>query len=366
MNGKREMKNSTINRRRWTFISFILHHSSFIVCLLPTAHSPLFTKLILHRSSFIVFISLFLLPAVARADYEQERKLGTFQARIRVETAANAGPDKTERVRVALSGFVLTIEVDGPAGYQVEIPTPAVTGEDWKISHTWPAETQKQPEGRERWQQRFRVEPAHDGDATLQVATFRINQSGKARRVAWQPIDLKVVTSIQKASLDQVRDNLSLEPLPGSGTANSRNVIWVTAGLLALGYLTIFGIRWHQRRLREETPARQAKRAIEQLVGEQGTDREHILKRYESLADLLRRYLEGRYALSAPARTTREFLEDLHKSNRLQPAQQELLEKFLSRSDLVKFAQAEPAAADWQEAAALAVRLVEETADEGK
>ena len=81
-----------------------------------------------------------------------------------------------------------------------------------------------------------------------------------------------------------------------------------------------------------------------------------------TLSEILRTYLEERFGLRAPERTTEEFLSELRNSISLDLKNKQVLGDFLTRCDLVKFARAEPGPAELQELHAAAVRLVEETA----
>lgn len=60
------------------------------------------------------------------------------------------------------------------------------------------------------------------------------------------------------------------------------------------------------------------------------------------VSDVLRIYLEERFHLKAPEQTTEEFLADIRNTGTLDEQQQELMQDFLNRCDLVKFARAEP------------------------
>lgn len=60
---------------------------------------------------------------------------------------------------------------------------------------------------------------------------------------------------------------------------------------------------------------------------------------YVELSNVLRHYVEDRYHLHAPERTTPEFLTEASKSGLLTPDQQAQLESLLKLSDRVKFAQ---------------------------
>jgi hypothetical protein len=79
------------------------------------------------------------------------------------------------------------------------------------------------------------------------------------------------------------------------------------------------------------------------------------------VSDALRVYLEERFDFQAPERTTEEFLLELQSSSRLMPRQKEVLEDFLQRCDLVKFARYEPVESELSDLQQAALRLVNET-----
>lgn len=79
------------------------------------------------------------------------------------------------------------------------------------------------------------------------------------------------------------------------------------------------------------------------------------------VADTVRHYLEERFTLRAPERTTEEFLVELQSSRHLLPDQKRSLGEFLQSCDLVKFARFEPTEAALRELHDAALRLVDET-----
>jgi len=79
------------------------------------------------------------------------------------------------------------------------------------------------------------------------------------------------------------------------------------------------------------------------------------------VSDALRVYLEERFQLRAPERTTEEFLQDLQLTSHLDTGQKQTLADFLERCDLVKFARFEPTEAALHELRESALRLVDET-----
>jgi len=76
---------------------------------------------------------------------------------------------------------------------------------------------------------------------------------------------------------------------------------------------------------------------------------------------IIRVYLEGRFDLQAPDRTTEEFLFELQTSKYLDDSHKDLLGDFLSECDLVKFAKAEPPENELRRLHEAAGRLVSET-----
>jgi len=79
------------------------------------------------------------------------------------------------------------------------------------------------------------------------------------------------------------------------------------------------------------------------------------------VADTTRVYLEERFSLRAPERTTEEFLVELRTSPHLTQDQKQSLGAFLESCDLVKFARFEPTETALRHLHDAALRLVDET-----
>jgi len=80
------------------------------------------------------------------------------------------------------------------------------------------------------------------------------------------------------------------------------------------------------------------------------------------VSTVVREYLEERFDLHAPDRTTEEFLEEMRSTSVLRPDHKALLEEFLSRCDLVKFARFEPSQDELKALLEAALRFIDETA----
>lgn len=146
--------------------------------------------------------------------------------------------------------------------------------------------------------------------------------------------------------------------LPGAWSA------WLLPVLIAV-LLALAFVAWrrYQRARRRPPPAvviPPYRRALERLRA--ALDLIHDPGRFTvAVSDTLRVYLEERFSLHAPERTTEEFLAELQAGHVLTALQQQLMADFLTRCDLVKFARYEPREPELRELHAAAVRLVEET-----
>lgn len=79
------------------------------------------------------------------------------------------------------------------------------------------------------------------------------------------------------------------------------------------------------------------------------------------VSDVIRIYLEERFNLHAPDRTTEEFLAELREGSQLNEDHKAVLENFLIKCDLVKFARVEPSEPELRDLLESAERLVDET-----
>ncbi len=82
---------------------------------------------------------------------------------------------------------------------------------------------------------------------------------------------------------------------------------------------------------------------------------------YVELSDIVRRYIEDRYAVRAPELTTEEFLLAARHSVDFTGAHRDLLTAFLERCDRVKFAAYSPSQDESREALDVSLRFLTET-----
>ena len=139
-------------------------------------------------------------------------------------------------------------------------------------------------------------------------------------------------------------------------------VWWVLLALLLLSAVLYGWRRW--RRKRQELPPVivvpphvRARERLEQALRYLSEPNRFCTQ----VADTIRVYLEERFHLRAPERTTEEFLVELQTSQHLTRDQKQTLGEFLQSCDLVKFARFEPTEEVLRQLHEAALRLVHET-----
>ena len=158
-----------------------------------------------------------------------------------------------------------------------------------------------------------------------------------------------------------------LEP-PGEPLAAPPSLLgW---GLFVLGWVAALTALWWLTRGRRPRgtaaatavpPHIAALRALQRLRTAARATPVEIEAFYVEISHVLRVYLEQRFALRAPERTTEEFLRDLELGSALAREHKGELGQFLSQCDLVKFAAYVPSEHDHLATFAIAEAFVERT-----
>lgn len=140
---------------------------------------------------------------------------------------------------------------------------------------------------------------------------------------------------------------------------------WFWLALAGVALLALLWFAWRRwRRKAAATPPPEpipphirARQRLQEALSLLHAPREFCIM----VSDTVRWYLEERFALRAPERTTEEFLRELQSSPLLSGMQKRGLADFLERCDLVKFAKYEPGEPELMDLHGSATRLVEET-----
>jgi len=272
---------------------------------------------------------------------------------------------KVERGQIDLrlaDSLILIITVDGSAQLEVK-PSAIQASEVIKIRGRQAPAITEHKEGR-RWQQTFHLEPLVPGDHSVQLQPLEYREKpGEWKTVKWRPVPIKVTTQIQSADADDLRDITDIEKLPERPSP----WLWLAWGLAGVcgSAILLVGIRqWRKSRRRLQpalTPKQWAVRELERVLALNLPAKGEVERFHTMLSNVVRRYLENRYALPARRQTTPEFLQTMQTAPQLSADQQALARSFLERCDLAKFANAQATAEECALTAAMVAEFLEET-----
>ncbi|MBN2455608.1 MAG: hypothetical protein JXB29_03580 [Sedimentisphaerales bacterium] len=219
---------------------------------------------------------------------------------------------------------------------------------------------------------RYRLEPFLSGTYALPAFAFEFydvnSPEDNKYELTTEPIDIEVTSLLgeQRSEL-KIANIESVVDMPAEP---SYWWIWllVSAGIIA-GVLFWLNRRSQQVKelVRIFKPAHEIaydrlRTLIEQDLVKEGKIKEF----YECISDILRHYIEHRFSLRAPERTTEEFLAELASANVLGKPDKDRLAEFLQHCDLVKFAKYDPTTEQIQKTFDLVKDFIETTKSDEK
>ncbi len=235
------------------------------------------------------------------------------------------------------------LEVEGPKGL-------VLPSQDFKdlpkgidVSPSNP-ETEAIGEDRERVRLKYTLDANEPGQYTLPKRTIDLG-NGQKVEVPALTFTVREATEDEEKLLAQFVD--IGDP---AAVAPPRTAVWLYALTGVALLAAIAGGVWYWRTHREEVawtppalkPWQVAHNRLEELASRRLPHQGRFEPYYVDLSAILRYYIEDRFHLHAPERTTPEFLEEASRSGVISEAQQGLLAQFLRHCDRVKFARYEP------------------------
>jgi hypothetical protein len=221
---------------------------------------------------------------------------------------------------------------------------------------------------------RYRLEPFLSGTYAVPGFTFEFyepnNIEEKQYELTTEPIDLEVTSLLgeQRGEL-VIADIEDVVEMPQQA---SYWWIWTVSavGVIAAGMVGLYYLRRQRldKLIRIFKPAHEiAYERLRVLVKDDLINAGKLKEFYERISDILRHYIEHRFELRAPERTTEEFLVELQWTDVLSASDKESVGEFLQHCDLVKFAKYSPTSEQIQRTFDLVKNFIEKTkSDERK
>jgi hypothetical protein len=221
--------------------------------------------------------------------------------------------------------------------------------------------------GRVQIRKTYELEPFLSGDYTIPAMKVHFWKNGEEEQkheLESEPITIRVASLLKADGAKLVIREISPPvELPGPPPA----LLYALAGAIVLGGGCLGFFFWRRRRKRQQdiVTARPAHAIafdeLERLLAEELVEKGEVKLFYLRLSHILRHYIENRFGLRAPERTTEEFLADLRHTKTLVAEYKNLLQEFLRHCDLVKFANHWPGNAEIEQAFDAAKRFILET-----
>jgi len=281
---------------------------------------------------------------------------------------------RAEKATMTIAETVLLeLEAAIEPGYEVQMPKVDKVLESFGIVDWDNLGDKLDPNDRVVSTYQYRLEPFLSGTYPIPAFTFEFydvnNPEENKYELTTEPIDIEVTSLLgeQRAELkiEDIEDVLEM-PKPAS-------FAWLWApGIAAAAAIAGFWLYLRRKRVKELVrifkPAHElAYERLRALVNEDLVGAGKIKEFYERISDILRHYIEHRFSLRAPERTTEEFLAELASTEVLPVSQKQRLGEFLQHCDLVKFAKHNPTTQQIQETFDLVKDFIEKTkSDERK
>ena len=195
----------------------------------------------------------------------------------------------------------------------------------------------------------YQLEPFLSGTFPIPAFTFEFhdvnNPQENQYKLTTEPVDIEVASL-----LGDQRANLTISDIEGvvaMPKQTSYMWIWIFSAaviiVVAGGTIIYFKRKRVKELVRVFKPAHEiAYERLRVLVGQNLIEAGKIKEFYEGISDILRHYIEHRFDLRAPERTTEEFLFEIQYSTALSMSDKESLGEFLKHCDMVKFAKYDP------------------------
>ncbi len=239
----------------------------------------------------------------------------------------------------------LSLHLSAPEQYGIKLPDYTDETNEFSLAETSDPARRIMPGGKLVTSRVYTLEPFLPGEYTIPSlkVTYQ-DQEGGEFEITTEPIGVEV-----RSLLTQDSDQPEISDIfPPEAPPVNRFLIFMIVFAAGFFFLALIWL-WNRSRNRKKgdssppVPAHvQALKALEDLLAEDLLIRGELKLFHSRVSDILRRYIEDRFALRAPERTTEEFLLELGGTDVLHAENKKQLRKFLVLCDQVKFAKYQP------------------------
>ena len=261
-------------------------------------------------------------------------------------------------LRVAVSRKELTIaerldllvETRAGAGYVTALPRFGDKLEEFGIVDYRSGSPRIDDDGTGVTSRTYELEPFLSGEYVIPPMTISFHEEGDTTLHHLESDTIRVmVTSI----LPEDQEGLEIKEITGPVEipADYRKALLIGAAIILAAAAIVF-LLWRRSKRLKEVAARaipaheKAFALLEILLSENLVEEKRYAEFTARVSDILRTYIEDRFGLKAPERTTEEFLAEAGGGLDVDSEKKSILAQFLVHCDLVKFAALEPTADD--------------------
>ena len=252
---------------------------------------------------------------------------------------------------------LLRLEVESEESDTVQFPDSQDGFGEFAVVRDEALPTRMLDDGRVSRSREYVLQPFLPGDYELPPLEVTLNGSVK---LSTEPVDLVVESVLEDEESPELRDITEPFDIPAPW--------WWWAALGVSLAAALAGLAWWWKRRkhamsvpRPVPPHEAALGALDALLADNLISEGRYQLFFLRLSDIVRHYVEERFGLRAPERTTEEFLAEMAAAPVIRKDHQKLLRGFLHQADMVKFAKFLPAEDEVGGAVNAARRFIRQT-----
>jgi len=265
--------------------------------------------------------------------------------------------------------LTLILEAKISEDFEIEMPKFGEKLEQFGIKDYRNPPARLVDDGKLLYRRIYVLEPFLSGEYTIPVMKVQFWKKDEPDSQKYE-METEELTIQVKSLLPEKTAELEIRDISGPVSLPPPQRGWIYAvvigGIVFVLVVAVILVWWKRRRVIElvapKIPAHElAYRKLEALLAENLLDEGQVKLFYYKLSEILRHYIENRFGLHAPERTSEEFLEELRGSDVLQTDHKQLLKEYMQHCDLVKFAEYQPESEDIQKTFDACKRFIVET-----